>query len=178
MASDVLLMENLAGEHGVGILRQIQKTVGAALRFIGACKLIHISSRLHTEMADSLKRNTLRQHTDIEYTALFDDLPGQISHLDADAQLHGVIGHLEAGIGDTAVVMIIRACQHKQAVAQFVGGKLIDRRFLLLSESSAPAGPSEPCHGEPRHEPSHGRCRGSHPDRSSWRRRPDRTCPG
>ena len=40
--------------------------------------------------------------------------------------------------------------------------------FLPLSESSGSAGPPEPCRGEPRHEPSRGRCRGWRPGCTSW----------
>ena len=123
-------------------------------------KLIHIPSGLHTKMADRFEGYILRQYAHIELAGVLDHLTGQVAHLHGHCQPGGFCGYLQAGVGDTAVILAILTGEYEQAVGQPVQGSGILRRFILLSESSAPADPSEPCRGEPRHEPSRGRCRG------------------
>ena len=46
----------------------------------------------------------------------------------------------------------------------------------LTYRNISPADLQMPCRGEPRREPSRGRCRGSHPDSAPWQPWPARTC--
>ena len=81
-------------------------------------KFLHIPAGLHTKMADGFKGHIFRQHTDIEYAGFFNHFPGQISHLHGYRQLGRVISHLEAGVGDAAVVFArFPGAEDKQAVA-------------------------------------------------------------
>ena len=48
---------------------------------------------------------------------------------------------------------------------------------VLISRSSASAGPRKPCRGGPRREPSRARCRGWRPGCTAWPAWPARTCP-
>ena len=149
VAAQILLLDDLAGEHGVYMLRQVEKAIVAALCFRPGIQLVHFPAGLHAEVTDGLKGNILRQHADVEHAGTLDHFPGQIAHLHGDHQMVGAAGHLHTGVGDAAVIFLILRRQHEQAVAQIVQGLGILRRFILLSESSAPAGPSGGRRGEP-----------------------------
>ena len=131
---------------------EVNKTIVAAGEAYEVRKLVHIPAGLHTEMADGFKGNILRQHAHIELAAVLDHLTGQVAHLDRHCQPGGIGTYLQAGVGDTAIIFAILAGEHEQTIGQPVHRGRILRRFLLLSESSAPADPSEPCRGEPHHE--------------------------
>ena len=167
----------LGAEHGVGVFGQEVQTVMAPVHTGKVRKLVHIPAGLHSKMADGLKGHILCQYADIEFPGFFNQLPGQISHLDRYGNPGGHRADLNGSVHDAAVVFfsILRG-EHKQTVGQIAQRRGIFSRFLLLSESSAPAGPSAPCHAGPRPGPSRARCRGWRPDRSSWRTWPDRTC--
>ena len=147
VAAQILLVHHLAGEHGVGVLGQVQQTVVAALCISPGIQLADFPASLHTEVADSFKRHILAQHADIEHTGALDHLFGQISALAGDGDAGGLIGHLNTGVDDAAVVLVFLCGQHEQSVGQIPCGRRVDRRFVLLSESNAPADPSEPCRG-------------------------------
>ena len=113
MAAQIQLFQHLAAEHSIGMLRQVHKAVMAALHG-KTLQLIGIPTGLHTKIANGLKRYAFRQHADIKYAAFFDHFPGQIALLDGDHQLCGVIGYLETGIGDTAVIFVrFPGAEHK-----------------------------------------------------------------
>ena len=160
MAAQILLLDDLAGEHCIGVLRQVEKTIVAPLCLCPGIQLVDLAAGLHTEVADGLEGNILRQHADIEYAGPLNHLFGQILALAGDGDAGGIIGNLNTGVDDAAVVFVILRGQNEQAVAEIAKGFGIMRRFILLSESSAPADPSEPCHDEPRRGPFRGRCRG------------------
>ena len=63
---------------------QVQQAVMAALHTGEIRKFVHFPAGLHTEMADGLKGNILRQHAGIEFAGLFDDLTGEIFLLDGN----------------------------------------------------------------------------------------------
>lgn len=107
VAAQILLGQNLAGEHGIGIFRHIKKAIMAPLGRREGTEFIRVTAGLHTEIADSLKGHSLCQYADIENAGIFDHLPRQISHLHRDRQLGGIIAHLEAGIGNAAVVFFL-----------------------------------------------------------------------
>ena len=168
MAAQILLGKHLAGEHSVGILRQVHKTIMASCGLISTAEFVGIPTGLHSKVANGLKGDTFCQHADIENAGIFNHLPGQVSFLDGNDQLCGIICYLETGVGNAAVIFVrFPGAEYKQSVGQVEQRLGIFRRYLLLSESSAPADPSEPCRGEPRHEPFRERCRGSHPSRFS-----------
>ena len=160
VGAQILLVLHLAGEHGVDVLRQVVKAVAAALHRRKVCELIHVPAGLHTKVANGLEGHILRQHADVELTGLLDDLPGEVPHLAGNHQPGGFASHLRAGVDDAAVVLIVLCRQHEQTIGQIPCGGRVNRRLCLLSESSAPAGPSVPCRDGPRPGPSHGRCRG------------------
>ena len=113
MAAQIQLFQHLAAEHGIGMLCQVHKTVMAALHG-KTLQLIGIPTRLHTKIANGLKRYALCQHADVEHAAFFDHLPGQIALLDGDHQFCRVIGYLKTGIGDTAVIFVrFPGAEHK-----------------------------------------------------------------
>ena len=86
------------------MLGNIQNTVIAPLHSGECTEFIGVTAGLHTEMANGLKGNILRQHADIEDSGLFDHLSGQIFFLHGNRQLGGLVGHLEAGIANTAII--------------------------------------------------------------------------
>ena len=156
----VKFFHNLAGKHGIGMRREIDKTVFTALARNCLRKFIHISPRLHSEVSDGVKRYLLRQNTNIELPSPFHHFARQVSFLHRDGKARGQAGNLYTGIGNTTVVAsVLLRRQHKQTVGQVKqrGGVLF--RFAL-SESNAPTDPSEPFHGVPHRVPSHARCRG------------------
>jgi len=167
MAAQIHLLQHTAAEHCVGVFGQINQIVVAPFKAHKVREFVCFPAGLHTEMADGLKGNILRENTHIKDTGVFDDLPGEVLFLHRDGQLIRAVCHLEAGIGDAAVVDFSPSGNDKQSVGQIVQRRGVLRRFLLLSESSAPADPSEPCRDGLRHEPFRERCRGWHPDRFS-----------
>ena len=42
VAAQILLLDNLAGEHSVAVLRQVEKTIMAALCFGPGIQLVHV----------------------------------------------------------------------------------------------------------------------------------------
>ena len=168
MAAQILLTHYLAGEHSVHPLGQIGKTVVAPFKAYEVCKLVNLSAGLHTEVANGLEGDIFRQHADIENAAFFDEFPGQVALLDGNGQPDRIICHLDAGVGHAAVIPAALGGDDKQTIGQIEQGLRVCSGFLPLSESSGSAGPPEPCRGEPRHEPSRGRCRGWRPGCTSW----------
>ena len=160
MAAQVYLLLHLTAEHRIGVFGEVSQAIVAAVKAYEIRKLVHIPAGLHTEMADGFEGHILRQHAHIELAGILDHLTGEISHLHGNRQPGGIGTYLQAGVGDTSVILTILPGEYEQAVGQPVQGGGILSRFILLSESSAPADPSEPCRDELRREPSHGRCRG------------------
>lgn len=117
MAAQILFLFYLAGEHSIGVLRQVIKAVVAALNSREGFKLVDLSAGLHTEVLDGIEGHILGQNTDVELAGLFDNLPGQIFTLAGDGDPCGRICHLHAGIDDAAVVLIFLCGQHEQAIA-------------------------------------------------------------
>ena len=154
VTAEVEFFGDLAGKHGICVVSEVDQSVFASLKGGKICELIHISSRLHSEVADRFKGHILCQHTDIELPALFHDFPGKVPLLDGDREPCRQTRHLHAGIDDTAVVApIVLRRQHKETVGQIVQRSGVLFRFAF-SESNAPADPSEPCRGGPRRVPS------------------------
>ena len=154
MAAQILLGKNLTGEHCIGVLCQVHKVIVASFRLVSCAEFVGIPTGLHSKMANGLKRHALGQYTDIENAGIFNHFSCEIALLDGNRQLIGVFSYLEAGIGNTAVIFVrFPGAEYKQSIRQVVQRLGIFRRFLLLSESSAPASPSEPCHGEPHRVP-------------------------
>ena len=116
VAAQILLMENLTAEHGTGAAGDIGDAVVRALKVLELCELINIPAGLHTEVTDHIKRNRLRQHTDVELSGLFNDFSRFVAHLYGDGQLGGLIADLHAGIGDKAVILVILGGNDKQTV--------------------------------------------------------------
>ena len=104
VASQVGLADDLAGEHGLGMIGQVQKTVVTAPGGGGVRKLIYVPPGLESEVGDGFVGDVIGQDADIEDTGFFDDLPGQVAHLTGDSQLCGSGTYLHAGIGNTAVI--------------------------------------------------------------------------
>ena len=156
----VKFFHNLAGKHGIGVCREVEQTIFTALARDSVRKLIHIPSRLHSEVSDGVKRYILRQNTNIELPSPFHHFARQVSFLHRDGKARGQTGNLYTGVGNTTVVASVLLCrQHKQTVGQVEqrGGVLT---CFFVSESNAPTDPSEPFHGVPHRVPSHARCRG------------------
>ncbi len=128
MTAQILLTKNLAGKHRVCILRHIQQAVAAALCLSKTAEFVHIPAGLHSEITNGLKGDILCQHTDIEHTAVFDHLPGQIAGLYGNCQFCRVVTYLKAGIGNAPIVFfLIPGTQNKQSIGQ------IKQRFRIFS---------------------------------------------
>ena len=155
MAAQIDLFLYLTAKHRVGVIGEVGKTIVTPSKAYEVRKLIHIPSGLHTEMADGLKGHILGEDAHIKLAGVLDHLTGQVAHLHGHRQPGGICGHLQAGVGDTAVILAILTGKYEQTISQPMQRRGILRRFILLSESSAPADPSEPC----RDEPHHGKCR-------------------
>ena len=149
VAAQVLFVYHLAGEHGVGVLGQVVKAVVAALDSREILKLVDFPASLHTEMLDGIKADILTEYADVEHTGFLDDFFGQVFRLAGDGEAGGIVRHLYGSVDDAAVVLVFLRGQHEEAVAQVPCGRGVNRRFFLLSESNAPADPSEPCHDGP-----------------------------
>lgn len=128
MTAQILLAQYLAGEHSIGILCNIQKTVTAALRVRIAVQLIYISAGLHTEVADGLKGDILCQYADIENTGVLNHLAGQIPFLQGNDQLVRGVCYLKTGVTDTAIVDFLPGGEYKQSVGQMIQRRRVLRR--------------------------------------------------
>ena len=117
VAAQVLFIQDLAGEHGVGGPYDVVDAVGGPLAGSKISELVHVTGSLHTEMADRLKGNVLSEGTDVELPGFLDDLTGLVAHLDRDGEMGGIVCHLDAGVGDEAVVLVILCGDDKQTVA-------------------------------------------------------------
>ena len=114
VTSKVEFFHNLAGKHGIGVRREIDKTVFTALARDSVRKLIHIPSRLHSEVSDGFKRHFFRQNTDVESASFFDNFACQVSFLHGNRKARGQTGNLYTGVGNTTVVASVLLCrQHK-----------------------------------------------------------------
>ena len=116
VAAQILLMEDLTAEHGAGAAGDIGDAVVRALKILEVCELVNIPAGLHTEVTDHVKRNRLRQHTDVKLSGFFNDFSRFVAHLYGDGQLGGLIAHLHAGVGDEAVILVILGGNDKQTV--------------------------------------------------------------
>ena len=105
VASQVELLPDLAGEHGVYILRQVVQSISAALHSLKLGEFVHVPAGLHAKMADGLEGNALGQHIDIELTALLDELLVQVARLDGNRDPGGIGTDLECGVGNVAVIL-------------------------------------------------------------------------
>ena len=171
VAAQIHFLQHFAGEHSICMVSQVQKAIVTPPGSIASGEFVGIPTGLHTKMTHRFKGNSVRQGADVKAAARLDHLPGQISLLHRDRKLCRCFRYLKAGIDNAAVIRFsVPGGQYVQSIGQLVKCHGIGSRFILLSESNAPADPSEPCRGEPRHEPFRERCRGWHPDRSSWRR--------
>lgn len=118
MTSQIQLFPDFTGEHCIGVFGEIINTVTASFHPGEGGELIHIPSRLHSEMPDGLKGHILRQDADVELPGLFDQLPGIVTFLHRHADPGRLRGHLDRRVGDTAVVPLSLGGQDKQAVSQ------------------------------------------------------------
>ena len=110
----VQFFHNLAGKHGIGMRREIDEAIFTVFKAYEVSKLIHISSRLHSEVSDSFKRHFFRQNTDVESASFFDNFACQVSFLHGNRKARGQTGNLYTGVGNTTVVASVLLCrQHK-----------------------------------------------------------------
>ena len=148
VTAKILLVQHFTGEHGVGTILQIVQSIVAPCYTGKICKFIYFPTGLHPEMPDGFKGNILCQDTDIENTGLFNHFPREVSHLDRNGDFCGLVAYLETGVGNTAIVFVgPLSRKNKKTITQIPQSTRVLSRRYLLNESSAPAGPSEPCHG-------------------------------
>ena len=114
VTAKVKFFHNLAGKHGIGMRREVDQSIFAAVEAHKVRKLIGVSSRLHSEVSDSFKRHFFRQNTDVESASFFDNFARQVSFLHRDGKARGQTGNLYTGVGNTTVVASVLLCrQHK-----------------------------------------------------------------
>ena len=117
MAAQILLLQNFAGNKCVCVLRQVVKTVVAALDRREILKLVDFPAGLHAEMLDGIEADILRQYTDVELACALNHLFGQILALAGDGEAGGIVRHLYGSVDDAAVVLVFLCGQQEEAVA-------------------------------------------------------------
>ena len=117
VAAQIGFFPDFAGEHGIGMLRQVDKAVVASFETYEIGELVNFPAGLHAEVADGLEGHILGQHTDVELTGGLDDFLGQILLLAGDGQSQRIGCHLDAGVDDASVIFPVGSGQHEQAVA-------------------------------------------------------------
>lgn len=117
VAAQIHGLLHLTGEHGIAVLRQVNKTIVTPLEAYKVRELIHIPAGLHAEVPNCLEGHILRQDADVEFAGFLDDLLGQILLLTGDGNPQGIGCHLDAGIDDAAVILLLRGGEYEQTVA-------------------------------------------------------------
>lgn len=136
MAAQVDLLQDLAGEHGVGVPGDVIKAVGAAFLGLKVRELIHFAARLHTEAADGLKGDILGEDAEVENAGFLDGLPGEISHLAGDRDPQRLRGHLEGGVDNAGIITVPFARENIEPIAQIPRRAGVNFGFLAISESN------------------------------------------
>ena len=111
---------HLAAQPGVGALGDVGDAVGV-LAGVGleAGKLVRVPAGLEAEALEQVKFGLLRQDGDGKAAGLLHHVVGVVALVDGHDDAVGVGGHLDGGVGDTAVVLVpLTGGQHKQTVAQ------------------------------------------------------------
>ena len=117
VAAKMDLLFYLAGEHGIGVFRDIQQAVMAALYGSETLEFIRISAGLHTEMLKQWHRSILTYKRERKLTGFTQDLTSKIFHLNGYSQPGRLGSYLNSCIHDAAIVTFSFGSEHKQAIA-------------------------------------------------------------
>ena len=121
MAAQIQMLSDLAGEQGVGGGGQVVQAVFAAGHVGKSLELIYVAAGLHTEALEQGEGSGGGQSGDVELPGAQDHLTGQIFLDGGDGDSGGVVGHLNGGVDDAAVVAAVLLCsQQEQSVGQVV----------------------------------------------------------
>ena len=121
MRVQLVLRDHTAGQEGVCARRQIQQSVFTARNGRIPVKLINVAPALEPKPLEQGKRRFLRQHGQIEFARLLDDVVRVVrpEHRNGDA-LH-LLRELHGGIDDAGIVAFAAPCREReQAVAQLM----------------------------------------------------------
>ena len=101
-------VDYLAGENGVGVLRDIGYAVCHAVKIVKVCKLVNIASALEAEVLEQAVGSVLGEDGDIEFSCLCDHVAGVVFLDDGNRDLLGVACRdLTCGVYDAAVVLAV-----------------------------------------------------------------------
>ena len=123
MGAVVVGGDDLAGNHGVGVLPDVAQAVLAAdLSPVGG-ELIRIPAGAEAELLEHAEGDLLRQHGHVEHAGAEDHVVGVVLLVHGDLDALGVVGEQGGGVDDAAVVLFpFPGGQHIQAVAELKEG--------------------------------------------------------
>ena len=128
VAAQVQVLGDLAGEESIGSGGQIVQAVFAARHMVKSLELIHIPAGLHAEALEQREGRGGGQGGDIELSGAQNHFAGQILLDGGNGDAGGIVGHLDGGIDDAAVVAAVFLCgQQEQTVGQVVESFLIHK---------------------------------------------------
>ena len=107
MAAQVEVLRHLGGEVHVGLLGQVVQAVFAAGDVGKSVKLVHIPTGLHAKTLEQRELCVGGDGGNIEHAGVQDHVAGLVLADDRDGDAGGVVGHLDGGIDDAAVVLSI-----------------------------------------------------------------------
>ena len=151
-------LNDLQRHERIDILRQDDQTVGTAGRgFCAVTEFVRRPTALETELLKHAERRVHAQTVDVQNAGFCRDLMRVVGFVDADRYAQGLIRRLPDGIDDTAAVLLpVVYGDDVQTVTDAEQRRLIHfrgrggrdthfcpygRRYLCLSESSAPEVP-------------------------------------
>ena len=105
--AEVDTLGDTASQVGIGVFRNIEHVVDGAMLALAVGELIHLASRLETEMLEDLHRCLCGQHTDVEHTRVLDEVVGVVALVDGNGHLQGVTRDLNHRVHDAAVVDVV-----------------------------------------------------------------------
>ena len=97
---------HLAAQPGVGALGDVGDAVGVLAGVGEAGELIHVTARLEAKTLEKFEIRLFRQDRHGKPARFLYHIVGVIALVHGDDDAVGVGGHLDGGVGDTAVVLV------------------------------------------------------------------------
>ena len=121
MRSEIQLLDDLAGEIGVGIFRDVEHPVLTAGGIRPVRELVRVLAAAETEVGEDVERSLLGEHGDIENSGFLYHVMRFVCLVHRDRDPVGCCGYLHRRVDDAAVVALTGSGgENKQAVGELV----------------------------------------------------------
>ena len=115
--AEVDALGDTTGQICVGVFRDIEHMVDGTVLGLAILELVHLASRLKTEVLENLHRGLCGQHRDIEHAGILDEVVGVVALINRYSNLQWVARDLNHCVHDAAVVdVVVIGGQHIKAV--------------------------------------------------------------